>query len=206
MTEKKTDTVSAKTKAAAKAAIKDIEAVEDPKAGFSDEKSLEEQVADKFIAVLTEPLNSYTGPNDRNDYSYIPEVIRLKNGTEKRITKRVKVLGHVRAISLDGMYFYRWCHPGRFDRHRRQGFDFVSYDELFKDADYFQRSENNRIRNGDVYLMKISVDGLARMYREKVELQKHFESVHEGDVAEAAEEFNTKAVRIYEDGTSENIN
>jgi hypothetical protein len=194
------------TKAAAKAAIKSIEAVEDPKAGFSEEKSLEEQVADKFIAVLSEPLTSYTGANQRDDFTYIPEVIRLRNGTEKRITNRVKVLGHVRAISLDGQHFYRWCHPGNFDKHRRRGFDFVPYDELFEDADYFQRTPEQRIRNGDVYLMKISVDGLARMYREKIELQKHFASVHEGDVATAAEEFNTKAVRIFEDGTSENIN
>ena len=115
-------------------------------------------------------------------------------------------MGHIRVISMDGECFFRWCHPAKFDNHRRRGFDFVPYDELFKDASYFQRTPEGRIRNGDVYLMKIGVEGLARMLREKLELQKHFETVHEGEVTAAAEEFNTKAIRIHPDGTSENIN
>ncbi len=196
----------AATKAKAKEAIKAIESVESPESGIPPETTLEELVAEKYVQILTEPLADHTGPSDRNDYTYIPEYIKDNYGKERRITKRVKVMGHVRVISLDGNYFYRWCHPGRFDKHRRQGFDFVPYDELFKDATYFQRTNEQHIRNGDVYLMKIGVEGLARMLREKLELQKHFESVHEGDITSACEEFNTKALRIHPDGTSENIN
>jgi hypothetical protein len=194
------------TKAAAKEAIEAIEAVEAPDSGIPEEKTLEELVADKYIAVLSEPLQSHTGPNDRNDFTFIPQWIKTDDGRERQVTKRVKVMGHVRAISMDGNYFYRWCHPAKFDKHRRQGFDFVPYDELFEDATYFQKTVEKHIRNGDVYLMKIGVEGLARMLREKLELQKHFESVHEGEMATAAEEFNTKAVRISPDGSSDNIN
>jgi hypothetical protein len=198
--------VKAQAKAAAKEAIKAIESVEAPDAGIPEEKTLEELVADKYVAVLTEPMSDHTGPNDRSDYTYIPEFIRDNDGTERRITKRVKVMGHVRVISLDGNYFFRWCHPARFDRHRRRGFDFVHYDELFENANYFQRTPEHHIRNGDVYLMKIGVEGLARMLREKLELQKQYEATAEGEMAQAAEEYNTKAVRIAPDGTSENIN
>jgi hypothetical protein len=194
------------TKAAAKAAIDAIEAVEAPDAGIPEEKTLEELVADKYIQVLTEPLKDHTGPNDRNDFTFIPEYIRDDYGNTRQITKRVRVMGHTRVISLDGNYFYRWCHPDKFAKHRRRGFDFVPYDELFKDATYFQKTTEKHIRNGDVYLMKIGVEGMARMLREKMELQRHFQSVHEGEVAGAAEDYNTKALRIHPDGTSENIN
>jgi hypothetical protein len=194
------------TKAAAKDAIKAIEAVEAPTSGVPEDKTLEELVADKYITVLSEPLADHTGPNDRNDYTFIPEYIRCNDGKTRHVTKRVKVLGHVRAISMDGNYFFRWCHPAKFDAHRRQGFDFVHYDELFKDANYFQETIEHHVRNGDVYLMRIGVEGMARMLREKLELQKHMESAHEGDITRAAEEFNTKAIRIHPDGSSDNIN
>jgi hypothetical protein len=198
--------VDTKAKAKAKQAIEAVEAIEAPDSGIPKGKTLEELVADRYVAVLTEPLSDHTGPNDRNDFTYIPEYIRDNLGNERQITKRVKVMGHVRVISMDGNYFYRWCHPAIFDRHRREGFDFVHYDELFEDATYFQRTNDSHIRNGDVYLMKIGVDGMARKLREKLELQKHYEAIAEGEMATAAEEYNTKAVRINPDGTSENIN
>ena len=201
-----TNAKEAASKAKAKEAIQAIEKVESPKAGIPSEKTLEELVADKYIAVLTEPLKDHTGPNDRNDYTYIPEYIRDKHGEERRCTRRVKVMGHIRTISLDGNYFFRWCHPSKFDSHRRKGFDFVIYDKMFKDAKYFQETPEHHIRNGDVFLMQIGVEGMARMLREKMELQKHFDSEYEGDITQEAEKYNTKAIRIHPDGSSENIN
>jgi hypothetical protein len=191
------------TAAEAKATIKEIEEVTPEKSGVPED--IEESVKRRFLQHLKEQRTDLTESNRMADWLYIPEVIRLKSGGTRRITKHISLFGSFRYMTPDGNYFLRWCHPSRFDRHLRRGFSFIEYDKMFGDTNYFVQTAENRIRNGDLYLMKISVDGFARIQREKLDLQSHYARYHEGSVTDMAEKFNTKAFRYDPSGNTKSL-
>lgn len=191
-------------KDAAKKAITDIEAVEKEDAGVPPELSV--QIADKLVAVLSEGKKSHTPGNMMDDWLYLPEFVTTQDGKDVRFVKYVKILGHMRALTPDGQYLLRWCHPGRFNRHLRQGFDFIKYDDVLEDTALYKKSTEGYIQNGDLFLMKISIDGFGRMLKQKLELQKSYEQYHEGEVTREAEKYNTKSFVANEDGSIDFIN
>jgi hypothetical protein len=197
--------VDASSAASAKKAMDEIDSIQSEKAGVPED--IEEQVKKRFLQVLSEKRTNLTGPNMADDWCWLPETIDVpRTGERRHIVKHVDMFGEFRFMTADGQYFLRWCHEGRFDRHRRRGYTFVRYDDMFKDTDFFQRTTDNRVRNGDLYLMKVSVDGFARLQRDKLELKRIYERYHEGEVTEAAEKHGTKSFRHYDDGSIEFIN
>jgi hypothetical protein len=189
--------------AEAKATIEEIEKVSNEKDGVPED--IEESVKRRFVQHLKEQRTDLTEAHRMSDWLYIPEVIKLKSGGTRKICKHINLFGSFRYMTFDGEYFLRWCHPGRFDRHIRRGYNFVRYDDMFKDTDYFAKTAENRIRNGDLYLMKISVDGFARLQREKLDLQSHYARYHEGSVTDEAEKYNTKAFRYDPSGNTKTL-
>lgn len=193
--------------AKAKEAIEAITAVEAEDSGVPEgELTVEEKISGQLVKILNEPRTNLTGPNMLDDWLYLPEVITLTNGSTRKITKHVRILGNIRYLTPDAEYLLRWCHPGRFNRHQRQGFRFIKYDDMLKDSDAFKKSTEGFIQNGDLYLMKISIAGFGRMLKQKVELQATMEGSFVGPVAKEAEKFNTKAFIDHPDGTKEFIN
>ena len=185
-------------------AIKAIEAVEKEDAGVP--KELAEEIAEKLVNVLSESKKSYTLGHMLDDWLYIPEYFKTQDGKQRHFSKHVKILGHVRALTPDGQSLLRWCHPGRFNRHLRQGFDFIMYDDILDGCAVYKKSTEGYIQNGDLYLMKMSIDGFGRMLRQKLELRKSYEQYHEGEITREAEKHNTKSFRAHEDGSVDFIN
>lgn len=197
--------IAAATKA--KEAIKAIEAVESEGAGIPEgEISLEEKVSGRIVKVLNEKKTNLTGPNRMDDWLYIPEVIYLNDGSTRKITRHIELAGVPKVLTADGEYLLRWCHPGRFNRHQRQGFSFIKYDDMFLNTDAFKKSTEGYVQNGDVYLMKISIDGFARMLKQKMELRASMEASTVGEVTREAEKYNTKSFEINPDGSLEFVN
>lgn len=192
--------------AAAKKAIDDIAAVEKEDSGLPKKVTLKDKIAGQLVDVLSEKKTNLTSGSQMDDWLYIPETIPLKDGGTRRITKHVEIMGHVRILSSDGLYLLRWCHPGRFNRHQRQGFDFIKYEDMFEGTNFYKKSNEGHIQNGDLYLMKISIDGFGRMLKQRLELQRTYEKAHEGEVTRAAEQYNTKSFRTQPDGGIEFIN
>ena len=191
-------------KKAAATAITDIEAVEKEDAGVP--KDLASEIAEKLVNVLSVEHKSYTPGHMLDDWLYIPESVKTQDGKDRRFSKHVKILGHVRALTPDGQNLLRWCHPGRFNRHLRQGFDFIKYDDTLDGTAVYKKSTEGYIQNGDLFLMKISIDGFGRMLRQKLELRKSYEQYHEGEVTREAEKHNTKSFVAHEDGSIDFIN
>jgi hypothetical protein len=194
--------------AEAKKAIEEIKAVENEDSGIpqGEEISIEDKISGQLVQVLSAPRKSYTGSNQMDDWCYIPETIKVRDGSVRRISKHVRVMGQIRYLTADAEYLLRWCHPGRFNRHQRQGFTFVLYNDLLEDTDAWAKSPEGYIKNGDLYLMKISIDGWGRMMRQKLDLEATQRAEHEGEITREAEKYNTKSFRSHPDGDIEFIN
>jgi hypothetical protein len=70
--------------------------------------------------------------------------------------------GEKRRIRSDGIA-YRWASFERIEERKRMGYRFVMYDDLFRDTGHFERDIHGRVVNGDVVLMYIGKEQLAKI-------------------------------------------
>ena len=72
---------------------------------------------------------------------------------------------------------YRWCrNDGRkIPLHQRRGYVYEKYSATFEDTGLFQSGPGDTVKNGDLVLMKIYMDGWEKMRQEKKNLQAMLE-------------------------------
>ena len=114
-----------------------------------------------------------------DDPTYIPEIVTTRDGVQRNVSRHRVIDGQLVVLTADGQSKYRWCRDDgrKIPLHQRRGFTFEKYSATFEDTGLFTRGEGNTVRNGDIILMRIYLDGWEKMRAEKRRLQ----SILEGD-------------------------
>ena len=144
-----------------------------------------------------------------DDPTYIPEVVDLVDGTRRRIANHRIIDGQLVVLTADSQRKYRWCRSTdntRIATHKRRGFRFSDYKALFAQTGLFEDwGPMHQVRNGDLVLMEISMDGWERMRLEKKRLRAALEATYGDELFSAGtksgvptfkEDFN-RGVREY---------
>lgn len=106
------------------------------------------------------------------DPFYIPETVELTTGGRRRIATHRWIRGQLHVLTSDGQRKFRWCSRRKIPIHKRYGFRFASYRELFDNTGLFESGPGDTVWNGDAVLMSISLDGWERMRQQTEELRK----------------------------------
>jgi hypothetical protein len=128
------------------------------------------------------------------DPFYIPEVVHTYDGIARRVANHRVISGSMHTLTADSQRKYRWCRPDKINLHKRRGFGFSKYKELFQDTGLFEEGSGSTVRNGDNILMEISLDGWERMCEERDRLQAQL-SGSEGN--ELFQEGNARGVPTF---------
>lgn len=111
----------------------------------------------------------------RDDPFYIPEFIEGADKVMKRVATHRWINGQFHIFNRRGDCKFRWCAKQRIPVHKRYGFRYCSYRDLFEGTGYFESGPGDTIWNGDVVLMEISIDGWERQCRQTAELRSYME-------------------------------
>lgn len=112
-----------------------------------------------------------------DDPSYIPDVVELRSGGSRRVACHRVINGQLRCLTADSSELFRWCKftTQRISIHKGHGYRFARYSELFEDTGLFEKGEGDVVRNGDLVLMKIPLDGLRRLIERRNKVQAAYE-------------------------------
>lgn len=124
-----------------------------------------------------------------DDPSYIPQYVETHSGYKRHIANHRIINGQLHVLTRDSARKFRWCAPEFITRHKRRGFRFASYKELFKDTGMFEEAPGDMVKNGDVILMHISLDGWERMKAERDRLQSALEGAYGGELFAAGQAY-----------------
>jgi hypothetical protein len=124
-----------------------------------------------------------------DDPTYIPEYVETKSGYKRHIVNHRIINGQLHVLTTDSARKMRWCAMDFINRHKRRGFRFESYKELFKDTGMFEDAPGDMIKNGDVILMSISMDGWERMKAERDRLQSALEGAYGAELFAAGQAY-----------------
>lgn len=126
-----------------------------------------------------------------DDPTYIPEIVDLSDGSRRRIANHRIIDGQLVVLTADSQRKYRWCRCNdntRLSTHKRRGFRFSSYKDLFAGTGLFEDwGPMHQVRNGDLVLMEISMDGWERMRLEKKRLQAALEATYGDELFSAGQ-------------------
>lgn len=132
------------------------------------------------------------------DATYIPEYVETYSGERRHVSSHRVINGQTHTLSADSTRKFRWCNytnARKMALHRRRGFNFVKYTDLFEHTGLFEHGEGNRVLNGDLCLMEVSMDGWERMAAEKERLQRHLEGEEGGSLFRAGEQYGAPTFR-----------
>ena len=131
------------------------------------------------------------------DPTYIPEYVELNNGGRRHVCNHRFIRGQFHLLSSDSTRKFRWCRldSRKIPIHQRYGFQYVSYKKLFKDTSLFTEGPNDRVINGDMVLMEISMDGYERMNAERIRLQSQYEGTEGAELFSEAEAMGVHSFR-----------
>lgn len=141
----------------------------------ADNAETQKQVAKAFEHDPAVALHPHVDSTRRLDYTAVPEHFYMPDGEKRRLKDPNKA--------------YRWGRHGKsvqgdkMPTHHMRGWRPASYNPTFTGTGLFQQSPENWIMNGDVILMEISQDGLARLQEEIRLKTENLSRAVEGELA-----------------------
>jgi hypothetical protein len=128
-----------------------------------------------------------------DDPTYIPEYVRTRDGFKRHVTNHRVIDGHMHILTPDSQEKLRWCRDDgrKIPLHQRRGFTYVKYSKTFADTGLFQEGPGDTVKNGDLILMKIYLDGWERMRKEKNNLQSLLEGAAGQELFQTGESTGT---------------